>query len=876
MNLEQPCIRISVRNLVEFILRHGDIDNRTGGADKEAMQQGGRIHRKIQRQQGAEYRAEVSLKYQIACDGFILSVEGRADGIIELPKRVVIDEIKGVFKDLKRLKEPQLLHLAQAKCYAYIYAEQKNLEEIGVQMTYCNLDTEEIRRFQEVYTQAELKKWFEELVSEYEKWARYQMEWRAKRNASIKTVEFPFEYRDGQKKLVASVYRTILRKKKLFIQAPTGVGKTMAAVFPAVKAVGEELGEKIFYLTAKTITRTVASQAFEILRKQDLKMKVITLTAKEKICFCEETICNPDACPYAKGHFDRINDAIYDLLTREESFTRSKIEEYALKHQVCPFEFGLDLSLFADGIIGDYNYLFDPHVYLKRFFGDGSQGNYVFLIDEAHNLLERGREMYSAPLRKEDLLELKREIKQTIMSEMEEAAFKKRDKDEISGQMTLEMTDASKQLPQVSIPEESNGTDSLYIKGHKLKKSDGKSTFVREGYAERISQMLERCNAQLLSMKRDCDGYRLVDDIDMLVQPLTRLHGIISDYLEEQEKVSLEVRENLLDFYFKLSHFLDIYERQDENYVKYTRMCEDGSFELKLFCVNPRENLKECMLRGRSTILFSATFLPIQYYKNLLGGEKEDYEVYAHSVFDPEKRTILIAGDVTSKFTRRSREEYYNIARYIHEVVKNRHGNYMVFFPSYSFMEHIYEIYEQYFMTEEEECLVQQESMNEEEREYFLNRFRGNEDCDLQSLIGMEIEEEEEQTLIGFCVLGGIFGEGIDLKKDSLIGVIVVGTGLPQVGCEREILKDYFDDNGENGFDYSYRYPGMNKVLQAAGRVIRTAEDVGIIVLLDERFRQYSYRRMFPREWEQVVPVTVDTVAKKVERFWDAWLWQQR
>lgn len=213
MNLEQPCIRISVRNLVEFILRHGDIDNRTGGADKDAMQQGSRIHRKIQRQQGAEYRAEVPLRYQITCDGFILSVEGRADGIIELPKRVVVDEIKGVFKDLKRLEEPQPLHLAQAKCYAYIYAEQNNLEEIGVQMTYCNLDTEEIRRFRETYTRAELKKWFEKLVSEYEKWARYQMTWRAKRNASIKIVEFPFEYRDGQKKLVESVYRSILRKR---------------------------------------------------------------------------------------------------------------------------------------------------------------------------------------------------------------------------------------------------------------------------------------------------------------------------------------------------------------------------------------------------------------------------------------------------------------------------------------------------------------------------------------------------------------------------------------------------------------------------------------------------------------------------------------
>ena len=839
-------VRISVRNLVEFILRSGDIDDRRQGSPENAMQEGSRIHRMIQRRMGAEYQAEVALKYTHPTEDYVIIVEGRADGIIEQNGETTIDEIKGTYRDLSKLKAPLPLHIAQAKCYAYMYSLQKELPYIRVRLTYCNIETEDIRYFYEDYEFVRLEAWFQQLISDYRKWADYTWQWRELRQQSIAELQFPFDYRDGQKELVSYVYQTIYHKRKLFIEAPTGVGKTISTIFPTVKAMGKDMGDKLFYLTAK-----------------------------EKICFQGHTECNPEQCPYAKGHFDRVNEAIYDLLTHEESFTRSKIEEYALKYRVCPFEFGLDLSLFADGIIGDYNYLFDPHVYLKRFFGDGSQGNYVFLIDEAHNLLERGREMYSAPLRKEDLLELKREIKQTITSEMEEAAQKKRDKDGISGQMTLEMTGMSKQLPQEITLEETDGTDSLYVRGHKGKKSDGKSTFVREGYAERISQLLEKCNAQLLSMKRDCDGYRLVDDIDMLVQPLTRLHAVISDYLEEQEKVSLEVRENLLDFYFKLSHFLDIYERQDENYVKYTRLCEDGSFELKLFCVNPRENLKECMLRGRSTILFSATFLPIQYYKNLLGGEKEDYEVYAHSVFDPEKRTILIAGDVTSKFSRRSQEEYYNIARYIHEVVKNRHGNYMIFFPSYSFMNHIYEIYEQYFMTEEEECLVQQESMNEEEREYFLNRFRGNEECDLQSLIGMEIEEEEEQTLIGFCVLGGIFGEGIDLKKDSLIGVIVVGTGLPQVGCEREILKGYFDEDGENGFDYSYRYPGMNKVLQAAGRVIRTAEDVGIIVLLDDRFQQYSYRRLFPREWEQVQPVTVDTVAKKVERFWDAWLWQK-
>ena len=823
-------VRISVRNLVEFILRSGDIDDRRQGSPENAMQEGSRIHRMIQRRMGAEYQAEVALKYTHPTEDYVIIVEGRADGIIEQNGETTIDEIKGTYKDLSKLKAPLPLHIAQAKCYAYMYSLQKELPYIRVRLTYCNIETEDIRYFYEDYEFVRLEAWFQQLISDYRKWADYTWQWRELRQQSIAELQFPFDYRDGQKELVSYVYQTIYHKRKLFIEAPTGVGKTISTIFPTVKAMGKDMGDKLFYLTAKTITRTVAEDTFSLLRQKGLRFKSIILTAKEKICFQGHTECNPEQCPYAKGHFDRVNEAIYDLLTHEESFTRSKIEEYALKHQVCPFEFGLDLSL-------------------KRFFGDGSQGNYVFLIDEAHNLLERGREMYSAPLRKEDLLELKREIKQTITSEMEEAAQKKRDKDGISGQMTLEMTGMSKQLPQEITLEETDGTDSLYVRGHKGKKSDGKSTFVREGYAERISHML--------------------------VQPLTRLHAVISDYLEEQEKVSLEVRENLLDFYFKLSHFLDIYERQDENYVKYTRLCEDGSFELKLFCVNPRENLKECMLRGRSTILFSATFLPIQYYKNLLGGEKEDYEVYAHSVFDPEKRTILIAGDVTSKFSRRSQEEYYNIARYIHEVVKNRHGNYMIFFPSYSFMNHIYEIYEQYFMTEEEECLVQQESMNEEEREYFLNRFRGNEECDLQSLIGMEIEEEEEQTLIGFCVLGGIFGEGIDLKRDSLIGVIVVGTGLPQVGCEREILKGYFDEDGENGFDYSYRYPGMNKVLQAAGRVIRTAEDVGIIVLLDDRFQQYSYRRLFPREWEQVQPVTVDTVAKKVERFWDAWLWQK-
>lgn len=780
MNLEQPCIRISVRNLVEFILRHGDIDNRTGGADKEAMQQGGRIHRKIQRQQGAEYRAEVSLKYQIACDGFILSVEGRADGIIELPKRVVIDEIKGVFKDLKRLKEPQLLHLAQAKCYAYIYAEQKNLEEIGVQMTYCNLDTEEIRRFQEVYTRAELKKWFEELVSEYEKWARYQMEWRAKRNASIKTVEFPFEYRDGQKKLVASVYRTILRKKKLFIQAPTGVGKTMAAVFPAVKAVGEELGEKIFYLTAKTITRTVASQAFEILRKQDLKMKVITLTAKEKICFCEETICNPDACPYAKGHFDRVNDAVYELLTTSDEMSREILEEQAKKWNVCPYEMSLDVSNWVDAIICDYNYAFDPNAYLRRFFGEGNSGEYLFLIDEAHNLVERARTMYSADLYKEDVLAVKKKVKNT---------------------------------------------------------------------APKLAKKLEECNKQFLALKRECEDCQILNSVSHVYLKLLNLVTEMDHFLEDCKDETL--KEEVLEFYFKVRMFLYIHDRLDENYLIYSEITDDGRFRIHLFCVNPAANLKEYLDKGNSTIFFSATLLPIQYYKKLLSTGKEDYAVYAESPFDTKNRLLLIGNDVSTKYTKRGEDMYERYARYIRQTALAKRGNYIAFFPSYRFMENVCDAFMK-LPGEQIPAVMQAPYMSEEEREIFLENF----------------EENTEEGLVGFCVMGGIFSEGIDLTADRLIGVLIAGPGIPQVCRERELLRAYFDGQGISGYDYAYLYPGMNKVLQSAGRVIRTEEDEGLILLLDDRFLDYRYRKVFPREWKDFQICNLNSAAENVKNFW--------
>lgn len=801
MKEESKIVRISVRNLVEFILRGGDIDSRTGGGpDRDAMLLGGRLHRKIQRRMGPEYHAEVPLKIEIPCDGFCIRVEGRADGIIikensdhfrereiteagaadqKREAQVTIDEIKGVLRDLSSVEQPAAVHLAQAKCYAYIYAAQHGLSEIGVQMTYCQLETEEIRRFYFCCTIEDLAAWFGELIQSYEKWARFEIEWKKQRDESIHRTEFPFPYRAGQRDVAAAVYRTILRKKKLFIQAPTGVGKTISTVFPAVKAVGEGLGNKIFYLTAKTITRTAAEQAFRILQDQGLQMKVITLTAKEKICFCEETLCNPDACPYAKGHFDRVNDAVYEMITTGCGFGRKDIEEQARKHQVCPFEMALDISLWADAVICDYNYAFDPTAHLKRFFSEGGEGEYIFLIDEAHNLVERGREMYSAQLYKEDLLDMKRLV---------------RTEDPV------------------------------------------------------LARRLDEVNRLFLALKRECENYEILESVSHIALKLMNVLSEMERFLEETREEDL--RERVLDLYFQIRSFVNIHDIMDENYIIYCELESGGRFKVRLFCVNPARNLQNFLEYGAGTVFFSATLLPVHYYKKLLSVETDDYAIYAESTFPRENRLVLLGWDVSTRYTVRGASMYQKIAGHILEAARGKAGNYLAFFPSYKVMEEVYG----FFLESAEgiDSVIQTQSMSEEDREGFLASF----------------EVQREGSFVGFCVMGGIFSEGIDLTEDRLIGAVIVGTGLPQVCNEREIVRQYFEEREGRGFDYAYLYPGMNKVLQSAGRVIRTEKDRGLILLLDERFRQRQYREIFPREWEDIRICSRDSLKGYMEEFW--------
>lgn len=816
-------VRISVRTLVEFLLRSGDLaKGKSALADRNAMQAGSRAHRKIQGRRGASYRAEVPLSREFPYPPagtriepdpflrFVLVIEGRADGIEEQNGIVTIEEIKGIYQNPEELEDPAALHLAQAKCYAAIYGQQHHLETIRIRMTYVSLEDYSTRSFDSAWDGNVLEEWFNGLVGEAMKWACLQVRWERIRNASAEGMEFPFPYRAGQREMTAAVYQTIRKNGQLFVQAPTGIGKTMSAVFPAVHALLRGTGEKLFYLTAKTVARTVAEEAFSILRKRGLSIRSLTVTAKEKICAAGEVNCSPEVCPRAKGHYDRVNDALMDLLLSADDFTRERILTQSEKFCVCPYELEQDLSVFADCVVCDYNYVFDPDAKIGRFFGDtAGKGRAILLVDEAHNLVDRGREMYSASLNRERVLAIRR-----MISGREDPGLKK-------------IGSALSAVNKVM---------------RKRKKECGTS--------EKAEQM-----AGSLCM--------MTESIGELAIPLMNLAGSLEKYLTGRPASAVEG--DLTDFYFTLRSFLNRCEECGDC-DRIVDVCHpDGGFTIQILCMNPAPRLQKILDKCRSTVFFSATLFPVRYYERLLTTREDSYRIYIPSPFDRSRRLVAVGSDVSSRYRRRGPAEYGKIAGYIDETVRSRCGNYLVFFPSYTMLEEVLSV----FLTRRGmvpeggddgytraaagglRVIAQRPGMSEMMREQFLDEF-----------------SEDDGTMAAFCVMGGIFSEGIDLAGEKLIGAVVVGNGLPQISWDREVLRRFYDETGRNGFDIAYRYPGMNKVLQAAGRVIRTAEDVGVILLLDERFLQNESLALMPREWNDLVVVNQNTLRKTLTDFW--------
>lgn len=772
-------IKISIRNLVEFIMRHGSIDNRYTSSIKAI--EGIRGHQRVQKSYGDNYTAEVPLKYTLTYEDLEIMVEGRADGILIEDDKTIIDEIKTTTKDLLLIDEnTNPLHWAQAKCYGYIYSMQNELDNIDIQITYYNIDTKSTRILRQSYTLKELEEFFFWLIDEYKNWAQLENDWVNKRNESIKKLKFPFEnYRPGQRELAVRVYKSITDSKKCFAQAPTGTGKTISTLFPAIKAMGEDKTSKIFYLTAKTITREVAQNTISLMRKKDLNLKAVTITAKEKICKMDEVNCNPEYCPYANGYFDRINNSLKDILAKYNDYSKDNIEKISEEYMLCPFELSLDLTNLSDVIICDYNYVFDPRVYLKRFF-DTKTTDYTFLIDEAHNLVDRAREMYSATLNEEKFVKVKKLIS-------------KKDKR------------ITKVIKEIQSYFEDKLEDLTTLDENDLVESEAP---------------LELCEI------------------------LSSFIKFVDEYLARTN----EENEELMDLYFDVYSFLSISDFYDKNYTTIYTKTFNG-MTIKIYCVNPQKVIEEKMKKAKSNIIFSATLIPMDYFMKMYSYDEEDFIINLKSPFDVKNRLLMIGDNVATTYNKRF-ETSEDIASYIANCVQAKKGNYMVFFPSYKYMELVFDEMKENYPNIN--ISIQESNMSEEEKEEFLSMF----------------DEDNKETHVGFCVLGGHFSEGIDLTNDKLIGVIIVGVGMPQIGIERDIIKDHMKDSNK-GFDYAYVYPGMIKVLQAAGRCIRTDDDKGVILLLDNRYSQRRYQSLFPYEWYPNFRVRKsDDVKTLCERFW--------
>lgn len=753
-------VRESVRGIIEFVLRSGNLDDRYMG--KNRALEGTLAHQKLQANNAIiykNYEKEVKLEREFYIDNIILNVEGRADGIIIENGLPIIEEIKSTFKSLLFIEEDYNdMHWAQVKFYAYIYGEKNKLSNIIIRLSYYNIETDEVKSFDKVYELTELENFVYYIINEYSKWVRLKSSLNIERNLTIEKLDFPFNtYRKGQRELAVNCYKTIRQKGVLFAQAPTGIGKTISTIYPAIKALGEGRGDRIVYLTAKTITRTVAEEAFIKLKDKGLKCRNITLTSKEKICFQKNIKCNPDDCEYAINYFGKANNVVFKLIKEEKNISREIIEKNAKEFQVCPFELSLDLSVWCDAIICDYNYAFDPRVRLKRIFED-SPGSNIILIDEAHNLVGRARDMFSSEIYKSKFLLVSKLVKGTVPN--------------------------------------------LY-------------------------KALYAINKELGSIKNEV---QVIEESSMYHKDeYKNLYKLLKVALKEGDEYLVKstgtsAYEDVLDLYFDIRGFLAMSELYSDEYVTVVDV-DKNEVRIKLFCVNPSENLSSIIKESYSTILFSATLAPLNYYIDLLGGNKESYRMTLSSPFIKENFKTY-GYPLNLRYSKRE-GNIGNVCKLINKFISDIEGNYMVFLPSYDYLNKVYSKYVELYG--EENIVCQGESLNEREREDFIDNFT------LKS------------KLVAFCVIGGIFSEGIDLPGERLIGSIVVGVGFPRISTEGNIIKDYYK---EKGFDYAYIYPGINKILQAAGRVIRTEDDEGRLLLIDDRYFTNKYKELLPKEWE--------------------------
>ncbi|MBQ9802793.1 MAG: ATP-dependent DNA helicase [Clostridia bacterium] len=799
-NTETAAVELSVRELCAMAHKSGHLDARRPPKSTALLQKGSEAHRRLQSREGPHYRAEVPLCNTTLYEGLYYTVTGRADGVLEEDGKLTVEEIKTVRGQGACVRDDAY---SQLRCYAYFLCESRHLPRVRMRMRLFDPDRDTVRDHYSEMSAEELRRFYHALLARIAWFAEFEMRRKTEYLPSVDAIGFPYENpREGQTELAETVFRTVRKGKRLFAQAPTGIGKTMSTLYPAVKALGAGHCDRIFYLTAKASTRREAYAAAAKIFSVGGNLRTVVLYAKEQLCSNEggckrgtASRCNPDECPYARGYYDRVDGALKELLGSANGFPRILIEDVAKRHRICPYELSLDLALLCEIIICDYNYVFDPTVYLRRFFdeNEGERGEYVFLVDEAHNLPDRARDMYSADLTAAPFEAVYARVDPVADDKLEEA---------LGGFVTALSRMAL--LCTENHQKHEDGTES----GYYLNREPSLS----------FQEQADLCRRALVSWTKANPDHPLVPELDELVATLKRFVGIAEYY--------------------------------DTRFLTFAVLCH-GAFSLKLYCLDPAGVLHSAANRAKAAVFFSATLTPLDYFVDVMGGGKGALTLALPSPYAPENLSLTVVPSISTRMEDREKS-YKRVATYIAAAVSARAGNYMVYFPSYDYLDHVYEKFIARYP--HVTCIVQRPGMSAREREQFLASFKA----------------DEGHLRVGFCVLGGSFSEGVDLPGSRLIGSIIVGVGIPGLSNERNILRDYYENKCERGYDYAYTYPGMNRVLQAAGRVIRREEDKGVVVLIDSRYAEEPYLHLYPAHWQGITAAgDAASLAHRVARFWE-------
>lgn len=777
---EKKSYYISVHQFVDMISVGGDLVS--ASVSTQRMQQGIETH--IKRQEEQSKTSELPLEYSTEGESVKIIVKGRADIVDTTSETHIIEEIKTVFGNVKKETLLKEQHLAQCKCYCAMYAIKNKSKQIGARVAYVEYNSSKTHFFDYIYTRDEILDWFYDninyIVDVFEKRQHHIN----KRNLSAQDIKFPFdEYRAGQKEMATYVYKGCRENSVQFLQAPTGIGKTMGTIYPAIKSFAHENTERIFYITAKNTIKKVATEAVDALRNKGLVINSLTLTAKETSCPQKVFNCHPKVCSKARGYYDRLGLAM-DCFKENKHYDITEVKKIADKFNICPFELSLDISLECDIVICDFNNVYDPRAKLKRFFDDG--GDYLVLADEAHNLVSRARDMYSGEISKDIYFNTAKRMSR------------------VRSKIGRQVLDA-------------------------------------------IQKIVDYLNLQIADMYKRDVSYEILEN------PLDNLNKLLEKFTELAEGMldTSTLRDytmDLLEAFYRTKGYLYTVAKADENYVHYI-LKEKDNIIIKMFCIDPSTRLQECHKKSKATTMFSASLTPFDYYARLLQSEN-DYNTHSlPSPFDNDNLKVMVnaAIPVEYKFRDRFIEE---LVKCIHEFVMGKRGKYLIFFPSYGYMEKAHNLFISLY--DDVFAPKQQRSMNAKDREAFISLF------------------EDDAHMAAFAVMGGVFSEGIDLKGEKLIGAVIVGTGFPMISLENNFIKEFHNAREEQGLGYAYIYPGFNKVLQAVGRVIRSEEDKGAALLIDRRFMRQEYQDLMPNWWQPIEYVdNADDIKESLNEFWD-------